>query len=136
MLESLFNNVVSLKSCSFIRKRLQHRCFLAKFAKFLRTPIFYRTLPLAASGTCNIMLPLRVNSMLNLGLFRSDLFHFMHNLEKWLNKSEGQVFWWPFHFSEIILCYSGFPGNLLFCHCQNIQDLVCSSTSSRVLMKD
>ena len=87
------------------------------------------------------MLPSRVNSMLNLDLFRFEylvtyLNHFMHNLEKWLNKSEGQVFWWPFHFSEIILCYSGFPGKLLFCHCQNIQDLVCSSTSSRVLMKD
>ena len=29
-----------LRACNFIKKRLQHRCFLAKSAKFLRTPFF------------------------------------------------------------------------------------------------
>ena len=29
--------------CNFIKKRLQQRCFLIKFTKFLRTPFFYRT---------------------------------------------------------------------------------------------
>ena len=29
-----------LKACNFIKKRLQHRCFPVKFAKFLRTLIF------------------------------------------------------------------------------------------------
>ena len=28
------------QACNFIKKRLQHRCFPMKFAKFLRTPIF------------------------------------------------------------------------------------------------
>ena len=39
VLESLFNKLAELKACNFIKKRLQHRCFPVKFAKFLRTPI-------------------------------------------------------------------------------------------------
>ena len=35
--QSPFNKVVVLRTCSFIRKRLQNRCFPVKFAKFLRT---------------------------------------------------------------------------------------------------
>ena len=38
MCRSLF--LISLKVCNFIKKRLQHRCFPVKFAKFLRTPFF------------------------------------------------------------------------------------------------
>ena len=49
MLESLFNKVASLSACSFIRKRLKRRHFPMKLAKFLRTPFFYRTLPVAVS---------------------------------------------------------------------------------------
>ena len=41
MLESHFNKASDLKSCNFIEKRPQH--FPLKFAKFLRTPFFYRT---------------------------------------------------------------------------------------------
>ena len=40
VLESHFNKVADLKSCNFIKKRLQHRCFLVKFLKFLRIPLF------------------------------------------------------------------------------------------------
>ena len=39
MLESLFNKVSGLQAWSFIRKRLQHRCFHVNIAKYLRTPI-------------------------------------------------------------------------------------------------
>ena len=39
VLESIFNKTAGLKACNFIKKRLQHRCFPLKFAKFLRTPI-------------------------------------------------------------------------------------------------
>ena len=39
----------SLLACNFIKKRLQHRCFLVNIAKFLKTA-FYRTPPVAASG--------------------------------------------------------------------------------------
>ena len=39
MLESLLNKVSGLQICSFIKKRLQGRCFPVKFANFLRTPI-------------------------------------------------------------------------------------------------
>ena len=38
VLESLFNNVVGLKVCNFIIKRLHHKCFpVVNIAKFLRT---------------------------------------------------------------------------------------------------
>ena len=39
MLESLFYKVESLQASNFSKKRLLHRSFLLKFAKFLRTPI-------------------------------------------------------------------------------------------------
>ena len=37
-LEFLFNKVAGLKACDFIKERLQRRCFLVKFANFLRKP--------------------------------------------------------------------------------------------------
>ena len=39
MLESVFNKVAGLWACNFITKKLQHRCFPVKFAKFLRKPM-------------------------------------------------------------------------------------------------
>ena len=35
----LKKGVEGLRTCSFIKKRLQHRCFLVKFMAFLKTPI-------------------------------------------------------------------------------------------------
>ena len=32
--------LIKLQACNFIKKILQHRCFLGKLAKFLRTPFF------------------------------------------------------------------------------------------------
>ena len=37
MLESLFNKDASLQVCTFIKNRLQRRCFPVNIAKFLRT---------------------------------------------------------------------------------------------------
>ena len=37
---SLFDEDVGLKVCTFIKKRLQHRCFPLDIAKFLRTAFF------------------------------------------------------------------------------------------------
>ena len=39
MLEPPFNKILGLKACNFIKKRLQHRCYPVKFAKFLKTSI-------------------------------------------------------------------------------------------------
>ena len=47
MLESFFNIVAGLKACNLTEKRFQHRCFLVKFANFLRTPFLQNT-----SGGC------------------------------------------------------------------------------------
>ena len=38
-LESLFDKVAGFRACTFIKKRLQHKCLPAKFAKILRAPI-------------------------------------------------------------------------------------------------
>ena len=44
------NFLVTLFLINKFKKTLQHRCFSAKFAKFLRTPFFYGKPPVAASG--------------------------------------------------------------------------------------
>ena len=52
VLESNFSKVAGLICCNFIKKRLlivPYRCFPVKFAKFLRTPFFYRTPLVVAS---------------------------------------------------------------------------------------
>ena len=54
VLDSPFNKVAVLKTCNFIKKRLQHRCLPVKSAKFLRTPIFKEHLRTSASS--NIIL--------------------------------------------------------------------------------
>ena len=41
VLGSLFNKVAALKAYSFIKKRLQHRCFPVNIAKFLKTAFIY-----------------------------------------------------------------------------------------------
>ena len=58
MLESLFIKVVGLKTCSSIKKRLQHMYFSVKFAKFLRTTFFaerIRWLLLEISQTLSLL---------------------------------------------------------------------------------
>ena len=35
---SLFNKVAGFQACTFIKKRLYHRCFLVNITKFLRMP--------------------------------------------------------------------------------------------------
>ena len=44
VLESHFNKVTGLYPATSLKKRLQHRCFLMNFARYLRHP-FYRTPP-------------------------------------------------------------------------------------------
>ena len=46
-----FNKVAGLRPAILLKRRLWHRCFPMNFAKFLRTPFFYRTPPVAASAT-------------------------------------------------------------------------------------
>ena len=53
MLESLFN-----KACSFIKKKLQHRCFPVNIAKFIRTPVLMNTCErLLLSFQCSLLIP-------------------------------------------------------------------------------
>ena len=56
--------------CNFIKKRLQYKCFLMKFRKFLRTSFFYRTPP---STGC--LWPCQISKMMrdieNLGIVRT-----------------------------------------------------------------
>ena len=50
MLESLFNEVLGLKDCNFIKKRLKYKCFPVNIAKFIKNSFFY-TLQVIASVT-------------------------------------------------------------------------------------
>ena len=43
VLASPFNKVADLKTCNFVKNRLQHRCFPVKFEKFLRTFLLQNT---------------------------------------------------------------------------------------------
>ena len=47
MLKFRFNKIAGFQAKNSIKKRLQHRCFSVKFAK---EHLFYRALPVAASG--------------------------------------------------------------------------------------
>ena len=49
MLESVFNKVEGLKTCDFIKMRLQRTCFPVNTAKFLRTTFFTEHLRTTAS---------------------------------------------------------------------------------------
>ena len=42
MLESSFNRLASFKTCNFLKKKLQHRCFLVNIAQFLRALILMK----------------------------------------------------------------------------------------------
>ena len=48
-MESLFNKVVDLQACNFIKKGLQYSCFTVKFAKFQKNTFLRRTPPFVAS---------------------------------------------------------------------------------------
>ena len=64
--ESLFNEVAGLRIYSFIKKRLQHRCFPVKLKKFLRTSIL--------KNICDRML-------LKISTLQKNLFiHFFHKI--------------------------------------------------------
>ena len=39
VLQSVCNKLAGLRAYNFVKKKLQHRCFLVKFGKYLRTPI-------------------------------------------------------------------------------------------------
>ena len=43
MRKSLFNEVADQKICNFIKKTLQHSCFLVNIAKFLTTAFLWNT---------------------------------------------------------------------------------------------
>ena len=76
MLESLSNKVAGLKAGNFNKKRLQHRCFPVKIAKFLRTAFLYDT-----SGSCFCQFDNDNCSVL--GICRPSLLNQKHNV-RWL----------------------------------------------------
>ena len=47
-------NLYKSMTCYFIKKSLLHKCFPVNFVKFLRTPFFYRTPPVAASDNISL----------------------------------------------------------------------------------
>ena len=90
-----FNNVESPQKCNFIKKRLQHRFFLLKFAKFLTTPCF--TSPVAASAAlrfppCNFVKKKIPAKMFFCKFYKILKIIFWQNTSRWLLL----VFIWEF----------------------------------------
>ena len=87
------------EACNFIRKRLQHSCFLAKFAKFLRTPIL--------KNICERLLLSFVRQYIfcHLYLTSHDILHYLWSAD--LSKSFSQLImsifiFCQFFFQEIL----------------------------------
>ena len=77
MLELLFNKVAGLETCNFIKKRLQHRCFLVNIAKFFKSTYTEEHLRMAASVLIillGIYWPSLLNKKLNVGWFLLKMF--------------------------------------------------------------
>ena len=70
VLESLFNKVRGIQACNFIKKRLQHRCFLVKLAPFLQNTsggCFYLLSNIQLlSDSCEVFVPSYLISCKNL----------------------------------------------------------------------
>ena len=77
-MESLFNKVVDLQACNFIKKGLQYSCFTVKFAKFQKNTFLRRTPPFVASEPNWNILTLK-------GLIKFNALNLMHNVPKWSN---------------------------------------------------
>ena len=60
MLESVFNKAAGLQVCNFVKKRLQHRCYVVKFAKlgilFFTEHLFTVTASVCFENLGNILL--------------------------------------------------------------------------------
>ena len=53
VLESVFDEIAGLKACNFAKKKLQHRRYLVKFAKFLKTLFFTEHLFTVTACVCS-----------------------------------------------------------------------------------
>ena len=83
VLESFFNKIAVLGSDSFIRNRLQHRCFLKNISKFLRTAFLKNN----SGGCCFIKW---LSKALTFWVFLSEYAVINQNCE-WRKLEENQV---------------------------------------------
>ena len=115
MLESVFSKVADLLACNFIKKRLQHRFFLANIAKFFSISTF--------KSICERLLLTGLyiwsNRKLNISVFLTHCFttkpesirssFFSNNLlsffKKQINKNHSELVnnWWKSNHKNIFL---------------------------------
>ena len=78
-----------LKACNFLKKRLQHRCFHVKSAKFFKGTFFYRAPPVAAYSFWKASIPSKsftfwylgsLLSMLAITIYFSDIVRWLLSL--------------------------------------------------------
>ena len=81
------NKAAALQACNLIKKRLQHRCFPVKFAKFLRRPI-WRT---SANDWSKDMSIINANINVHIFLHENDV-----------------IFRWPYQFYDFGTVYLSF----------------------------
>ena len=53
MLEFVFNKVAGLQACSFVKKRLQHSCYLVKYAKNFKNTFFTERIFIVTAPVCS-----------------------------------------------------------------------------------
>ena len=87
---SVKERVLKNLACNFIIRRLQHRCFLVKLAKFLRTSIF--------KNTCERLLLQDTTE-------KKQFFYFFHKIIRTSNYSNNL---WGLNVSFVLLCSYSF----------------------------
>ena len=122
------NKVAGLKPVTLLKKRLRHRCFPVKFAKFLRT-LFRKTPPLPAPGLPLLLIVLCWFSLIQkqrLQMFFKIFFRVSNTGVSWWilrNFSEQLILWntsggcfWKFFESKarVLKSYKLYPKKLLY----------------------
>ena len=104
-----FNKNAGLQACSFIKTRLQHRCFLVSIEKYLTTPILKNICERLLLRVFLERFPTWTN---NIGS-EEDVFSKAKQKQKKRNRSKTKVYEQKFPFSW---CSLSFPFSL-FLHC-------------------
>ena len=94
MLGSLFNKVLGLQSCDFVKRRLQHRCFPVNITNFLRTSFFIEHLWWLLLNLLQNLLEITVKKIISQKKFSQKFLrnHFSVLVATFLKKIHLQVF--------------------------------------------
>ena len=99
--------ILQATPATLLKKRFWHRCFLVKFAKFLRTPILQNNsgrLLLKRRLTDQLGVRIHVCMALAKNWSSSQIYFYKHNvitLTCWTWKKKNIIFWKTFHWNKL-----------------------------------